>query len=1016
MSDKEPMTPPPPPGMPPAPPEVPPPPAPPDMGEMPPPPPDLGGMPPPPPDLGGMPPPPPDLGGMPPPPPDLGGMPPPPPDLGGMPPPQPMDAPPAPPETPPPPPDLDGMPPAPPDMDGMPPPPPPMDAPPAPPGMPPEPPMDAPPAPPEMPPAPPEMPPAPPEMDEPVEVEESEKVQDSHGIVSLLAPPPPPPGSEDEETAEGEADTPASDALAAASALAIPVEVPDTSAGAIIRSSDEVDSVQGDKILGTIHEEEKSILNSDGDIIKQKVKGILTVENPSSADRLWDIDIFLGDVDNTNVGGKHLAISELEAGKTHSQNYKVKNARMLVVRERIDTNPSRDQERSLSVARADEASHISIELEIENVSDVELHDVCVSRKIPAELELSSSDAEIEEGSLTWNIGSIGAGESRSLSVEANILVAGVEPIYAGKTSATYRSDAALSSMNFRELDAFCRGFSYMVVDEDERPDNWKCQAVFENRSSFAVDLVKLQVRMSGSDEMLFDITDVEEDVLPDCKWESEIKVIEATEQPVFTNELAYTVLPRVTHSTNGNIELEEQVFQVLESSVEKTYDAEVLRSYREQVVGAKMTITNTGSSDINLMRITDDIPGLFSAPDLDALRIHMNGKLLSADQYRAELKEGVSLEDFRRSPDGAGHTLTLTIGTKGPLGLKPGKAIDITYSLTAPDPSPENTDVAAPAKVEFSAERFGPVCARSAATDPAIRVSHRRKKFSAGKTVIPAGGSGRYEILIMFENRSDTALRDLIIHDVVPSSFEMLDCIVRGSGRKERTDVEMSAKDSDSGSVIQWHVPIIGKNERLEVSYEIMGEGEFNAAEMQKFHGATFGDEVEDDPGLAAIAGADSTDGSTMDSGKLMKLKKAELVALAESAGLETSGTKKDLVERLCSASEDEGGDEEDVSIADPGGEGDADSDSSDKGDADTDSSDKGDADSDSSDKGDADADSGGEDDIDSVGDSVEEAFVETAETEEVESGAHADVRDCPACGTSNSASAGTCGTCGFAF
>ena len=889
--------------------------------------------------------------------------------------------------------------------------------------------MDAPPAPPEMPPAPPDMPPAPPEMDEPVEVEESEseveeseEVQDSLGMGSLLAPPPPPPPeSEDEETAEDEADTPASDALAAASALSMPVEVPGTSAGAIIRSSDEVDSVSGDKILGTIHEEEKSILNSDGDIIKQKVKGILTVENPSSADRLWDIDIFLDDVGNTNVGGKHLAISELEAGKTHSQNYKVKNARMLVVREKIDTNPSRDQESSLSVARADEASQISIELEIENVSDVELHDVCVSRKIPAELELSASDAEIEEGRLTWNIGSIGAGESRSLSIEANILVSGVEPIYAGKTSATYRSDAALSSMNFRELDAFCRGFSYMVVDEDERPDNWKCQAVFENRSSFAVDLVKLQVRMSGSDDMLFDITDVEEDVLPDCKWESEIKVIEATEQPVFTNELGYTVLPRVTHSTSGNIELEEQIFQILESSVEKTYDAEVLRSYREQVVGAKMTITNTGSSDINLMRITDDIPGLFNAPDLDALRIHMNGKLLSADQYRAELKEGVSLEDFRRSPDGAGHTLTLTIGTKGPLGLKPGKAIDITYSLTAPDPSPENTDVAAPAKVEFSAERFGPVCARSAATDPAIKVSHRRKKFSAGKTVIPAGGSGRYEILIMFENRSDTALRDLIIHDVVPSNFEMLDCIVRGSGRKERTDVEMSTKDSDSGSVIQWHVPIIGKNERLEVSYEIKGEGEFDAAEMQKFHGATFGDEVEDDSGLAAIAGAESTDGSTMDSGKLMKLKKAELVALAESAGLETAGTKKDLVERLCSASEDDGGDEEDVPIADPDGEGDdsdssdegdTDADSSDEGDTDADSSDEGDADTDSSDEGDADADSGGEDDIGSV----EEAFVETAETEEAESGAYADVRDCLACGTSNSASASTCSTCGFAF
>ena len=52
----------------------------------------------------------------------------------------------------------------------------------------------------------------------------------------------------------------------------------------------------------------------------------------------------------------------------------------------------------------------------------------------------------------------------------------------------------------------------MRVVEDERPDNWICKTIFENRSSFAVDLVKLQVRMKGSNELLFDIHDVDQDV------------------------------------------------------------------------------------------------------------------------------------------------------------------------------------------------------------------------------------------------------------------------------------------------------------------------------------------------------------------------------------------------------------------------------------------------------------------------------------------------------------------------
>ena len=39
--------------------------------------------------------------------------------------------------------------------------------------------------------------------------------------------------------------------------------------------------------------------------------------------------------------------------------------------------------------------------------------------------------------------------------------------------------------------------------------------------------------------------------------------------------------------------------------------------------------------------------------------------------------------------DGDGHTLSMTIGTKEPIGLAPGKSLTISYPLIAPDPSPE---------------------------------------------------------------------------------------------------------------------------------------------------------------------------------------------------------------------------------------------------------------------------------------------------------------------------------------
>ena len=123
--------------------------------------------------------------------------------------------------------------------------------------------------------------------------------------------------------------------------------------------------------------------------------------------------------------------------------------------------------------------------------------------------------------MTWEVGTLHPGEKQVLSVEGQITVTSSKTIKAGSAQATYKADATLSKLSFRDLDAFCRGFTYMRVREDERPDNWICQTIFENRSSFAVDLVKLQVRMKGSDDLLFDVNDVKQDVHPQGKWESD---------------------------------------------------------------------------------------------------------------------------------------------------------------------------------------------------------------------------------------------------------------------------------------------------------------------------------------------------------------------------------------------------------------------------------------------------------------------------------------------------------------
>ena len=813
--------------------------------------------------------------------------PPAPPGLPPMPPMPTMDAPPAPPMDAPPMPPMPTMdaPPAPPGMDAPPMPPmPTMDAPPAPPGMeaPPMPPMaetapavdasallgGAPPAPPmpemeappmDAPPAPPGMPPMPP-------MPETAPAADASALLGGAPPAPPMPemeaapappadassllggsaallGSPVEESKEIPA---LPSTLASDPVLGTPDNLVGEQAGAVIRSSAEVDEVLGDKLEGTLHEVEESTLTADGEIVKQTVKGVLTVNNPSADDRIYDIDVLLDHADSTDIGGDHVSVDELEAGANYSMKYKVSGKRMLVLRERLDTNPARSQEHSMSVASGEEGGPVAMEIEVENTATVPIHGVTVTRPLPDELTFENTGtATVEGNELTWNVGDLAAGEKQVLSIEGTIVVSGTKAIDAGVASATYSSESTLSDLNFRELDAFCRGFSYMRVREDERPDNWLCRTTFENRSSFAVDLVKLQVRMKGSEDLLFDIGDVRQDVKPHGKWESDERSVMALSKPDFTTNLAYTILPRASRSTEGSISLQSKKFEVVEADLTKSYSSTGLRSFRKQSVNSTLTLTNNGSADINLMRITDDIPGLFEAPDVSKISIKVNGKEIDTEQIKAEINSGITLEKNNRSPDGDGFTLTITVGARGPVGLKPGKNMSIEYELVAPGPTEhEGLTISAPARTEFSAERYGPVCTRDATDAPSVKIIHNRRKFGAGKMTQKIGGKGRHEVLIMFNNEGDTGLKDVTLKDVIPENFEIKDWLIRGNGEK-REDCQMTREQTEDGTHLAWNIPLVGKDEEIMISFEITGPGAIDGELGNIFHGVHFGDEDE---------------------------------------------------------------------------------------------------------------------------------------------------------------------------
>ena len=619
-----------------------------------------------------------------------------------------------------------------------------------------------------------------------------------------------------------------------------------------LRPAAEVDTIPGDKLYVTLKETEESVLNPDGTVRQQSIDGELILRNSSRKDRAWDIEVMLQNTASTDIGGGAITVRELDATQTSNLPYTASGPRMMVLKEHIDTEPERPQESSLSMIYSEHAQEVLIRLSVENIAPVSLNDVVVRRALPENFELSEGpEYDINDGELIWHIGRLPVGESASLEILPRVTTRTIQRFATGTVNAAYSCEATVSRAQFDSVKSRARQFGYVSPKEDDRPDIFHCKLVVENRSSFVVSLSAATVWLAGRNEPFLEVEDIREDIPPEGLWDSIEKRIEAIDKPNFTHEINYSILPRVNVESNGILELKERSFKVLDADVNKQYSISRIRSYVESDLECISVVENTGSAPINVMRLLDDIPGIFNPPATNQVRIEMEGSDLNDDQYRIEVVDGTQLEEQLVSPDSQGHALRITVGTSAPLGLQPGKSLSITYPLHAADPSPQNNKLAAPIRADFSMERFGPVATRHCNRAPLIRVVHRRRRFSTGKEVFPAAGPGRYEILLMFQNDSDSALEDLSLHDVVPGTFNIEKSTVRSNQSGERV-IDYSKESAREGTHVTWPIGRIEKDERIEVVFEIQGdsESEYKVADAQDYHGATFGDEVDEEPNL----------------------------------------------------------------------------------------------------------------------------------------------------------------------
>ena len=83
------------------------------------------------------------------------------------------------------------------------------------------------------------------------------------------------------------------------------------------------------------------------------------------------------------------------------------------------------------------------------------------------------------------------------------------------------------------------------------------------------------------------------------------------------------MLPRVSVKSSGSIQVSEQQLSILDATILKRFDISRIKSYISSDLEVTTTIQNTGSATINVMRIIDDVPGIFIPPKLENVQVEI---------------------------------------------------------------------------------------------------------------------------------------------------------------------------------------------------------------------------------------------------------------------------------------------------------------------------------------------------------------------------------------------------------
>ncbi len=435
----------------------------------------------------------------------------------------------------------------------------------------------------------------------------------------------------------------------------------------------------------------------------------------------------------------------------------------------------------------------------------------------------------------WTIDSLEPERTVILKFTCDVLARSIESKKTGEIEATYQGLSSFAEgLDIDQFDAYTRNRFYIdTIERDEEPEVWDCKLVFDNTSEFILHLLNADVYSpEDEDEKLVDIDPNDIPPLPaGAKWFSIPWEYRSEEIPKFRKKLEFRVMPDFQTSVNGTMAISDVELSVAsikgnvvyslkeefperlreEVSADISTEGEVINvpTFREKDVYASVLIENNGSAPLNKITVSQKVfTTEFQPPDSDEVKVLWDGDEIDISPDVVSVSNGIldiSFENLRESNTGM---------------VEPGSTLEIQYPIHSVKPA---KDAIFDSDVVFLANTYPKSKELEYRPDvPIIEALHLRRKFRVGKSVEPISSMGTYRIVLMVENIGDMTLENLELMDKVPDSFEYGDY-----------SMEPEIADEVGEDILRWTIEELEPGEKLEVTYEINGKGEYHPSDAQ---------------------------------------------------------------------------------------------------------------------------------------------------------------------------------------